>query len=73
MAVASEMMSPPGEARCEYYASISSLGTSPGCRDRERVNGAITTRCDSAYGPTRTGVKRLADMAHLRFDELRVR
>src|SRR5882757_1821792 len=33
-----------------------SLGTPPGCSARERVNGAITTRCFKGNDPSCTGV-----------------
>src|SRR4029077_12941529 len=32
-------------------------GISPGCSDRERVRGAITTRCCKVIGPIHTGEK----------------
>src|SRR5271170_1512753 len=34
-------------------------GISPGCSERERVRGAITTRCFRVVGPICTGVKSL--------------
>ena len=57
--VASERMRLPSEARCVSYSSIRSPGISPGCSDRERVRGAITTRCVRVKGPPCTGVKSL--------------
>src|SRR5713226_6427133 len=33
-----------------------SPGTPPGCSERERVNGAITTRCFKVNDPSCTGV-----------------
>jgi len=55
--VASEMMKPPSEARCPQYSTIMAFGISPGCSDRERVRGAIATRCDKVNGPTWIGEK----------------